>query len=96
MGNIPPALLTLINSINRYVINPLIVLGFAVAMIVFLWGVFNYVKGAGDPAARKKGRDHILWSIVGFAIMFTVFGIMTIISNSVGGPTGSIMNIRRL
>jgi hypothetical protein len=96
MGNIPPALLTLIRSIDRYIINPLIVLGFAVAMIVFLWGVFNYIKGAADPKARETGRNHILWSIVGFAIMFTVFGIMTIISNSVGGPTGSIMNIRKL
>lgn len=96
MGNIPPALLTLIRAIDRYIINPLIVLGFAVAMIVFLWGVFKYIRGAGDPKARETGRNHILWSIVGFAIMFTVFGIMTIISNSVGGPTGSIMNIRKL
>ena len=96
MGNIPPALQTLISNINRYVINPLIVLGFAVAMVVFLWGVFNYVRGAGDPKARETGRNHILWSVVGLAIMFTVFGIMTVISNSVGGPTGSIMNIRKL
>ncbi len=96
MGNIPPALQTLISNINRYVINPLIVLGFAVAMVVFLWGVFNYVRGAGDPKARETGRKHILWSVVGLAIMFTVFGIMTVISNSVGGPTGSIMNIRKL
>ena len=95
-GNIPPALLTLIKSIDRYVINPLIVLAFAVAMVVFLWGVLQYVRGAGDPKARETGRNHILWSIIGMAIMFSVFGIMTVISNSVGGPTGNISNIQKL
>lgn len=95
-ANIPPALLTLIRSLSRYVINPLIVLAFAVAMVFFLWGVFQYVRGAGDPKARETGRNHILWSIVGMAIMFSVFGIMTVISNTVGGPTGEITNIRSL
>ena len=96
MGNIPPALQSLIRSIDQYILNPLIVLAFAVAMVVFLWGVFQYIRGAGDPGARKIGRDHILWSVVGMAIMFTVFGIMTVISNTVGGPTGNISNIRKL
>lgn len=93
---IPPTLLALVSSIIDVIINPLIVLAFAVALVVFLWGVFEYVKGAGDPAARKTGRNHILWSIVGFAIMFSVFGIMRAVSNTVGGPTGSITNIQKL
>ena len=96
IGNIPPALQTLIKAIDKYILNPLIVLAFAVAMLVFLWGVFQYVKGAGDQKAREKGRDHILWGIIGLAIMFAVFGIMSVISNTVGGPTGSISNIQRL
>ena len=94
MSNVPPALASLIKGIDKYVINPLIVLAFAVAMVVFLWGVFNYVKGAGDVKARETGRNHILWSLVGMAIMFSVFGLMTIISNTVGGPTGNITNIQ--
>ena len=95
-SNVPPALLSLIRGLSRYVINPLIILAFAVAMVVFLWGVFNYVRGAGDPKVREKGRDHILWSIIGMAIMFSVFGIMTVISNTVGGPSGNIQNIQNL
>lgn len=95
-ANIPPALQSLIRSISTYILNPLIVLAFAVAMVVFLWGVFQYVRGAGDPKAREAGRNHILWSIIGLAIMFSVFGIMTVISNTVGGPTGNIMNIQKL
>ncbi len=96
MSNVPPALASLIKGIDRYVINPLIVLAFAIAMVVFLWGVFNYVRGAGDPKARETGRSHILWSLIGMAIMFSVFGLMTIISNTVGGPTGNITNIQKL
>ena len=92
----PAALQTLVTAIDRYILNPLIVLAFAIAMVVFVWGVFQYIRGAGDPGARQKGRDHILWSIIGMAIMFTVFGIMTVISNTVGGDTSSITNIRKL
>lgn len=93
---IPHSLVVLVSQINRYIINPLIVLGFAVAMVVFLWGVFEFIQAAGDPKAREKGRNHILWSLVGIAIMFSVFGIIRIVSNTVGGPTGSINNIQRL
>ena len=93
---IPPALQQLVTGIDTYVLNPLIVLAFAVALVVFLWGVVGYVRGAGDPKARETGRSHILWGLVGMAIMFSVFGIMTIISNSVGGSTDTINSIRKL
>ncbi|MEI6042620.1 MAG: hypothetical protein WCQ00_03595 [bacterium] len=95
-GTVPPALMTLITSISRYILNPLIVLAFAVAMVVFTWGVFDYIKGASDPKARETGRSHILWGIIGIAIMFSVFGIMRVISNTVGGPTSQIQNIQKL
>jgi Type IV secretion system pilin len=93
---IPPALLTLIRSIETYIINPLIEVALAVAAVVFLWGVFNFIKGAGDKAAREKGRNHMLWGIIGIAIMLSVFSILTVISNSVGGPSGNISNIQNL
>ncbi|MEI6553721.1 MAG: hypothetical protein WCO09_04070 [bacterium] len=92
----PAALQTLITAIDQYILNPLIVLAFAIAMVVFLWGVFQYIRGAGDPKARETGRNHILWSIIGMAIMFTVFSIITVISNTVGGDTSTLTNIQKL
>jgi len=93
---IPPALQTLITAINTYILNPLIILAFAFAMVVFLWGVFQYVRGAADVKARETGRSHILWGVIGIAIMFSVFGIMNIISNTVGGQPSAISNIQKL
>ena len=93
---IPPALRSLITSIDIYIINPLILLAFAIAMLVFLWGVFEYIKGAGDVKSRETGRSHILWGVIGIAIMFSVFGIIRMISNTVGGSSAVVNDIQRL
>ncbi len=96
MTKIPTQLTRLIQAINEHIINPAIILIFAVAMVVFLWGLISYIRGAGDPKARESGRSRIIWGIIGFAIMFSVFGIMQLVSNTVGGPTGEIINIQKL
>ena len=92
----PQSLQNLISAVNHYIVNPLILLLFAVAMVVFLWGIIGYIKGAGDPKARESGRNHILWGLVGMAIMFSVFGIMHIIAGTLGVSPDAINSIQKL
>jgi len=37
-----------------------------------------------NPAASAAGRSHMLWGIIGMAIMFGVFGIIGFIARTVG------------
>jgi uncharacterized membrane protein len=76
--------IALIHKINQVIINPIITLIFAVAVLVFLYGVFEYVKDADSEDARTTGRRHIIWGVVGMFIMVSVFGIMDIIMNTIG------------
>jgi len=71
-----------IDKLTDVLVNPLIALMFAVAAIVFLWGVFEMIKGASDPTARDTGRKHIMWGIVGLAIMSSVYAILNILLNT--------------
>lgn len=67
------------------IINPLIRLLFAVALVVFLWGIIEYIKGAGSSDSREQGTRHIIWGLVGLFIMVSVYGIITLFKNTVFG-----------
>ena len=76
--------LALIHAINQHIINPIIVLIFALAVLVFLYGVFEYFKDSDSSSARETGQRHMLSGVIGMFIMISVFGIITVILNTVG------------
>jgi len=69
----------LLDNIEANILNPLISLLFAVALLYFLYGVFELIKGREDPDAHDKGGQHILWGVIGMAIMVSAYGIIHII-----------------
>ena len=60
------------------IINPIILLLAASAFVVFLWGVYEFIKGAGEESKREDGRRAILWGLVGLVIIFGAYGIINI------------------
>jgi uncharacterized membrane protein len=68
-----------INMINN-VLTPLI---FAIAFIVFIWGIVKYfIFGGHEPESQKEGRQLMLWGIVGFAVMLSVWGLVHILTGT--------------
>jgi hypothetical protein len=80
----PDALDVTLSRINANIVNPAIEFAFIIAFVIFLWGVFQFIRNAGDKDKRQEGKDHMIWGIVGFLIMFCVFGIITILGNTLG------------
>lgn len=75
---------TLMQSINRVVLNPLILLLFSAALVYFLYGVVQYLLNPDDEELRTTSKSHMLWGVIGMFIMMSVFGIMRLILNSFG------------
>lgn len=71
-------------KINAKIINPAIEIAFIIALVVFLWGVVEFIRGADNEEKRTLGRQHMLWGIVGFVVMFGVFGIINILISTFG------------
>ena len=71
-----------LTKLGEVILNPLISLMFAVALVVFLWGVFQYIKNADSPEDRKKGARHIIGGIIGLFIMISVYTILEILKNT--------------
>lgn len=73
-----------ISKLGVLIINPIVYFMFAVALLVFIWGVFQYIKDWSSADAKKNGQQHMMWGIIGFVIMLAVFSIIRIIGNTVG------------
>ena len=68
-------------SATTFVNNTLIPLMFAVALLFFLWGVFKYfIQGGGDEEKRADGTQLMIYAIIGFVLMISIWGIVNIIA----------------
>lgn len=67
---------------------------FAVAFLMFVWGAYKYfILGADDEKARTKGRQFVLYAVLGFVAIISVWGLVTVVINTfnlgAGGPAPS-------
>ncbi|MEJ0002243.1 MAG: hypothetical protein WDN09_03675 [bacterium] len=68
-----------IANVDRLIINPLIVLLFALAVIYFLWGMFMFLANADNEEKRSVGKLHMIYGVIGMTIMVGVFAIMHVV-----------------
>lgn len=68
-----------INQLLTVVIPILVALG----VVYFVWGVISYVV-AGDEEAKTKGRDRMIYGIIGLAVIVAVWGLVKILTNTFG------------
>lgn len=70
----------LINKITTQVFNPLIVLLFALATMLFAWGVVQYILGSqGSEEQVTRGKRVMFWGIIGMFIMASAWGIVNLL-----------------
>lgn len=68
-----------ISNVNKLIINPLILLLFALAVVYFLYGVFEFISNGDNEEKKTTGKSHMIWGIVGIVIMMGVFTILNMI-----------------
>ena len=78
------SVVTLMRGVNRVIINPLIILLFVLAVVYFVYGLVRYLLYPDNEEIRKSSKSHMLWGIIGMFIMVSVFGIMSLIINTLG------------
>ncbi len=81
----------LLFKLNAKIINPLIEFSFIIALVIFLYGVMQFIRGAEKSADRETGKQHMIWGIVGFLIMLGVYAIISITTRTLG-ITGVTVN----
>ena len=79
---------SIIGFINVYLVPFL----FAIAFIVFIWGVFQYfIAGGANEEQRDKGKQFVMWGLIGFVVMVSLWGLVNLITGTLnfgeGGKT---------
>lgn len=81
------SVLPLLGKINAAILNPLIKLLFAIALLYFIYGIFQFIRKTDDTTSRDEGKRAMLWGIIGMFIMFAVAGIITVVLGTFGIET---------
>ncbi len=78
----------LIRTIIFSVINPLIALVSALALLYFLYGVSQYILHGGDTEKRNEGYQTMIYGIIALFVMVSVWGLVGVLSNTFLGGVG--------
>lgn len=71
------------------VVNTLLWVVSAMAVLAFFWGIVKYVAAAGDESAAKKGKSIMIYGAVALFVLFSIFGIIRFLQVEFGlfGPS---------
>ncbi len=74
-----------LSKINDAILFPLIALMMAIALLMFLYGAFEYVKGASNDGDRETGKRHLLYGVIGLLVMLSAYSILAIAAGTFTG-----------
>ncbi len=80
---------TLLTSFGG-LLNQVITLVFALAVLYFFWGIGQFVLHAGDQKARDEGKKKIIWGVIALFVMVSIWGIIAFIGGIFGIDTSNI------
>ena len=77
---------SIIGIINTILVPVLL----TVAFLVFVYGVFNYfILGAANESKRTEGAQFVLWAVVGFVVILSVWGLVSLLGSTLGLTVGA-------
>lgn len=88
------SLLCRLQEIFNSVLPVLIALG----MVYFVWGIVQYFIGDNEEA-KTKGKERIIFGIIGLAVIISVWGLVYILAGTFGlgrdiaPPPGYLQNL---
>lgn len=71
-------------SIVTLVNDSVVPLIYALAFLLFIFGMVRFFFFGGEEN-REKGKTFMLWGIIGFVVMFSVWGIVRLLLTALPG-----------
>ncbi|MCR4284187.1 MAG: pilin [Parcubacteria group bacterium] len=78
------------------IINLVIPLLIAIALVVFIVGVIKYITAGADEEKRKEARNTIIYGVIGLFAIVAVWGLVGVIASTFGIDTGGTIDIPQL
>ncbi len=74
------------------IVNYLIILLSAAAIMVFFFGIVRFISRSGSEEAKEEGRRTMLWGTIALFIIFSLWAIIGLIQGDLT-LVGSIENV---
>ncbi len=73
--------------LTNLIVNPLIALLFAAGLLVFFWGVIEFLLAlnAGGTADKEEGKKHMLWGLIGMFVMVAAYALFNFLVANICG-----------
>ncbi len=68
--------------VGYFIQRGLVPLIISFAVVVFLWGVFKFIRDSGDEKARTDDKKMMFWGIFGLFIMLCVWAFVEILAGT--------------
>jgi hypothetical protein len=89
-GEIGGTITTFIGFLN----NILVPLVFSIAFLVFIWGMVKFfIIGGASQEGRDQGKQLMLWGVVGFVMMVSIWGVVNVVAEGLGFRKDEIQGI---
>lgn len=83
-----------VNSVIGFINSYLVPLVFAVAFLMFIWGMFEYfIRGGASDESRESGKKLMLWGVVAFVMMVSIWGVVNVVADGLGFRSQQIQQI---
>ncbi len=66
------------------ILDMVILIILALALIFFLWGLAKFILNAGDAEAQSQGKKTIFWGLIALFVMVSVWGLVQFIGTTLG------------
>lgn len=73
-----------INAIVQWATTTLLIVGSLLAILLIIFGGIKIITSGGDKAALESGRKFVVFAVIGLAIIFSSFFIMSVIQSIFG------------
>ena len=81
-------------NLSGFINNILVPFVFALALLLFLWGMFTtFILGGQDEEKREKGKKLMLWAIIAFVVMVSIWGIVNFVADAFGFTDPELIGI---
>jgi len=72
------------------IINALMPFIVGLAVLFFMWGVFQFIKSSGNEDELTEGRNRMIYGIIGIFVMVSVWGLVNLLDKTFGLNSGNI------
>ena len=65
-----------LNKVNEFILKPLIILAFAIAFLVFFWGLVKFISAKSSETVKTEAKQVMGCGLVALFVMISVWGLV--------------------